>query len=106
MNEATSETGNGFIALGGDVIAAVTAVLAEKLGRPAAEIASEDTLESDLGIDSMTMIEVNIGLEERFHLTMPDFTEPGEIGVRKVKDLAAFVAARLADRPAAQEVRA
>jgi acyl carrier protein len=106
MNEAISETGNGFIPLGGELIAAVKAVLAEKLGRPAAEINAEDKLESDLGIDSMTMIEINIGLEERFPLTMPDFTEPGEIGVRKVKDLAAFVAARLADRPVAREVQA
>jgi acyl carrier protein len=104
MNDDTHETHNGFAGPRPDVIATVMAILGEKLGRPAEEINPDDTLESRLGIDSMTMIEINIALEERLHVTMPDFTEPREIGVRKVKDLAAFVAARL--RAATQEAQA
>jgi acyl carrier protein len=78
-----------------DVSRAVQSVLAEKLQRPVDEIRPDAYLESDLNVDSMSMIQVNIALEEQFQITMPEFVEADEINVHTVSDLAEFVEARI-----------
>ena len=78
----------------------VRTVLAEKFQRPLAEINPDTLLEEELGIDSLTMIETNIALEERLAFSMPDIAAPSDIQVRTVRDLAAFAASRLAKKSA------
>jgi acyl carrier protein len=85
-----------------EVAQAVRAIVAEALRTTADEVPWGADLEGELGVDSMVMIEINVLLEERFHLVMPEVTAPGELQVRTVQDLAAFVAARLPHRPAAR----
>src|SRR4051794_3556882 len=79
-----------------EVASAVRAIVAEKLQLPADEVPWGADLESELGVDSLVMIEINVLLEERFGITLPEVTAPSELSVRTVKDLAAFVAARRA----------
>jgi acyl carrier protein len=86
----------------GRVFQTVRAVVAEKLSRPEAGIPWDARLESELGVDSLVMIEINVLLEERFHFAMPDVAQPSELDVHTVRDLARFVAARLVEAPAAR----
>jgi acyl carrier protein len=69
-------------------------LLAERFHRAVEEVTPDTDLAADLGVDSMDLIDVNISLEERFHLSMPDFATPEEVHVRTVRDLAALVSAR------------
>lgn len=87
-----------------DISLAVQSVLAEKLHRPIDEITPNADLEKDLNVDSMSMIQVNIALEEQFQIEMPEFVEPEEIQVHTVSELAEFVEARVAKQSAKPEV--
>jgi acyl carrier protein len=78
-----------------DISRAVQSVLADKLHRPAEDICPDADLEKDLNVDSMSMIQVNIALEEQFEITMPEFVEVDEINVHTVSDLAEFVETRI-----------
>ncbi len=76
-----------------DTLAAqVRAVLAETLQVPIDRIGLDAGLDDALGIDSLRLILVNIALEERYGVVMPD---PGEVPLRRVSDLVAFVRERL-----------
>jgi acyl carrier protein len=70
----------------------VRAVLAEALQVPIESIDLDAELDHTLGIDSLRLILVNIALEERYGVAMP---EPGEVPLRSVADLVAFVRQRL-----------
>jgi acyl carrier protein len=80
-------------------------LLAERFHRPLEEVTPDTDLAADLGVDSMDLIDVNISLEERFHLSMPEFATPEEVHVRTVRDLAALVSARLVPSVARKEPR-
>jgi acyl carrier protein len=99
MKDKDAKPGAGAQGAANGLAAAIRAILAEKLRRPLEDITPASKLESDLGIDSMAMIDINIALEERFKFTMPDFAEPNEINLETVADLVALVAARSADAP-------
>ena len=75
------------------VAALVQSVIAEHLQRPIADVSLDAKLESQLEIDSMAMIEINVSLEERFGVPMPDMAV--DHGVETVRELARFIAARL-----------
>jgi acyl carrier protein len=70
-------------------------IIAGALKRPVEQVPLTASLESGLGIDSMSMIEINIALEERFRFAMPDMASPADANLRTVEDLARFVAAQL-----------
>jgi acyl carrier protein len=74
----------------------VRAVLAEALQLPIERVALDAELDEALGVDSLRLILVNIALEERYGVVMPD---PGEVPLRHVADLVAFVRERV--RPGA-----
>jgi acyl carrier protein len=76
-----------------DLGAQVRAALAEALLVPVERVDLDAELEDALGIDSLRLILVNIALEERFGVVMPD---PGETPLRRVADLVAFVHRQLA----------
>lgn len=71
----------------------VRSVIAEHIHKPASEIGADAKLESNLAVDSMAMIEINVSLEERFGIAMPDMAAVHD--VETVGDLARFIAARL-----------
>jgi acyl carrier protein len=71
----------------------VRSVIAEHIQRPASEIPADAKLEQNLAVDSMAMIEINVSLEERFGIAMPDMAVVHD--VETVGDLARFIAARL-----------
>jgi acyl carrier protein len=100
MSDLLVRNGTLRPAAGNEMLLAVRNVLANKFHRPLAEVTPDTLLEEELGVDSMTMIEINIALEERLALSMPEFASPSDIQVRTVQDLAAFVATRLAEKPA------
>jgi acyl carrier protein len=99
MNGDKASNGASRAGAGEDVLVIVRTVLSDRCHRPVDDIRPDSTLLDDLGIDSMDMIEINIALEERLPLTMPDCATPDEVDVRTVKDLAGLVAARLTAQP-------
>jgi acyl carrier protein len=83
-----------------EVALLVRTVLAERFRRPLEQITPETRLVADLGVDSLDMIEVNIVLEERLHVVMPQAALPDEINVQTVGEYADLVVSRLADASA------
>jgi len=51
---------------------AVLDILAEKLGVQQAELTPDARFEEDLGADSLTIIEINMAIEEHFNLSISD----------------------------------
>ena len=47
-------------------------ILIETLGVARDQLRPEADLQRDLGADSLTMIEIGMAVEERFHLSIPD----------------------------------
>src|SRR5579872_2046347 len=78
-----------------DIEQVVVAALSRTLRVPIEEIRPESDLETDLGLDSMAMIHVNIAIEERLPVALPACEAP-EAGIRTVDDLVSFTAATLA----------
>jgi acyl carrier protein len=87
---------------GFEVAGAVREVVAETLRLSPDAVALDAALEDGLGVDSMAMIEINVGLERRFGFAIrTSFAKPEEIGLRTVGDLVAFVEKLLRTAPAA-----
>jgi acyl carrier protein len=73
----------------------VRAIIATSLSRPVEQVPDDAKLESGLGIDSMAMIEINVAIEEKFKLAMPDMAVPSEANLVTVQDLVKLVAREL-----------
>ncbi len=52
--------------------AAVLDILVEQLGVERAQLTPAARLQEDLGADSLTLVEIAMALEEKFHLSIPD----------------------------------
>src|SRR6266404_5527859 len=74
-----------------DVELAVRTALADALERPVDEILPQNDLENDLGLDSLGLIQVNVAIEEQFHIPILDSESP-EFALHTVEDLTTFVA--------------
>src|SRR6266446_3093344 len=74
-----------------DVEMAVRTALADALERPVDEILPQNDLENDLGLDSLGLIQVNVAIEEQFHIPILDGESP-EFTLHTVEDLTTFVA--------------
>ena len=74
-----------------DVELAVRTALADALERPVDEILPQNDLENDLGLDSLGLIQVNVAIEEQFHVPILDGESP-EFALHTVEDLTTFVA--------------
>jgi acyl carrier protein len=74
-----------------DLLAAVREVLAETVDHPADQIAEGADLEVDLGVDSLAMIHIVVGLEERFGIAVPASASPEDLRIRTVAELARYV---------------
>jgi acyl carrier protein len=73
----------------------IRSVVASTLKRPIEEVRANAALGEELGIDSLTLIDLNIALEQRFQITLPDFISPEETSVRTIEDLARLVIAQV-----------
>lgn len=77
----------------------VRRVIAETLRAPIESIGLDDALdESRLGVDSLSLIKLNVLLEERFDITLPDFAAAEVEVPRRVRDVIQIVASRVAAR--------
>jgi acyl carrier protein len=70
-------------------------IIVESRPKLAGRIKPSTRLERDLGIDSLTIIETVIRIEERFAIAMPDFEKLDAGRVLCVEDLADMVMERL-----------
>src|SRR3954447_8736496 len=50
----------------------VTEILTRELGVSESQLTHDAKLREDLGADSLTLVEMNMALEDRFNLTIPD----------------------------------
>ncbi len=55
-----------------DILSGLAEVLEEVSGVPADKVVREAAFESDLEVDSLTMVEVVVACEERFGVRIPD----------------------------------
>jgi acyl carrier protein len=51
---------------------AILDILVEQLGVQRAQLTPDAKIQNDLGADSLTVIEIAMAVEERFHLSIPD----------------------------------
>lgn len=79
-------------AAGDEVVAEIRRVLRDELGL-AKEARLEDDLVADLQLDSVGLLTLVVGLEDRFRIAL---AEEDAAGVRTVQDLAALVEQRRA----------
>jgi acyl carrier protein len=79
-----------------EIGAAVRGILAHHLHRGADDIPLDAKLEGQLEIDSMAMIEINVSLEERFRIAMPDMAVADS--VKTVRDLVNYIHHQLSER--------
>jgi acyl carrier protein len=70
----------------------IAAILEEVLGVAADTVTPDQELVGDLGVDSLTMIEVVLGVEQQTGVVVPD-TEVASL--RRVRDLTSYVESAL-----------
>jgi acyl carrier protein len=51
---------------------AVLEILTEELGVQQSQLTTDARLKEDLGADSLSLVEINMALEDRFNLSIPD----------------------------------
>jgi acyl carrier protein len=51
---------------------AILDILVEQLGVQRTQLTPDAKIQDDLGADSLTVIEIAMAMEERFHLSIPD----------------------------------
>ncbi len=78
-----------------DLEPSLRALLAERLGVPAAGVSADTLLLEDLGVDSLALIELTMAVEARYGVTLPD---DRMARVHSVADLAALLAGATASR--------
>lgn len=70
MKNNSSESINA--ALSDEELQAIQKILVDELGVKAEQLEPSASLDADLGADSLTKVEIIMGLEERFQVTVPD----------------------------------
>lgn len=74
----------------------VRRIIAETLKAPLESVGLDDTLdEARLGVDSLALIKLNVVLEERFDITIPDFVTTEVAPPKSVRDVVVLVASRV-----------
>ena len=77
---------------------AVRRIIAEALRVPLDRVGLDETLELEgLGVDSLGLIKINVLLEERFDITIPDFTSIEATPPRTVREVVDLVAGRVGE---------
>jgi acyl carrier protein len=89
---------DGKVITRNDVAQQLCDLIVESRPKLAGHIEPTTRLVRDLGVDSLTVIETVIRIEERFGIVMPDFEEFDTERVLTVEDLADMVMERLEAR--------
>jgi acyl carrier protein len=89
---------DGKVITRNDVAQQLCDLIVESRPKLAGRIEPTTRLVRDLGVDSLTVIETVIRIEERFGIAMPDFEEFDTERVLTVEDLADMVMERLEAR--------
>ncbi len=76
-----------------DIREGVCDILAQILERPAGTIGLESHLEDGLGVDSLALIQTQIGIEDHFDIVTHEIDEETLDELRTVNDLVRWVAA-------------
>lgn len=76
-----------------DIKEGVCDILAQILEMPAGTIRLEALLEDGLGVDSLALIQTQIGIEDHFDIATPEIDEGTLEELRTVKDFVRWVAA-------------
>ena len=88
-----------------DINLTVRQLIADSMRRPIADIALDATLDdSGLALDSLSLNTLNVALEETYDITLPDFISGEARAVHSVRDVAALVASRVAERARQGEI--
>ena len=77
------------------IAAEVRRIVAETLEIPVDSVRDDLELHSDLGVDSLAMIQITVELEHEFDFSAPDVDAADALATRTVGDLIAVVAAEL-----------
>ena len=76
----------------------VRRLIAESLQRPIEEVRLDASLDdSGLALDSLSLVTLNVALEERYDITLPDFISEEARTVRSVRAIAELIASRIAE---------
>ena len=67
-------------------------ILAQIVDRPAGSIRLDTALEEDLGVDSLALVQTQIGIEDHFDIATPEMDEATLEALYTVKDLVRWVA--------------
>ncbi len=70
------------------VMKEVKQIMADNMGIPVAQIEADHTLDSDLGCDSLDLVEITMEVEEHFDISIPDSQSES---ARTVADITAGV---------------
>lgn len=77
----------------------VRRIIADTLRAPVEAVGVGDALDdSRLGVDSLSLIKLNVLIEERFDITLPDLASGDAHGPRTVGDVVAIVESLVAAR--------
>ena len=66
----------------------VKELIAEQLNKPIAEVTDEKEVVKDLGADSLDIVEMLMGLEETFNITVP---EEEAVNIKTVGDIVKLI---------------
>lgn len=55
-----------------DILSAIAQIVEEVAGVDSAEVTTEKSFTEDLDIDSLSMVEINVAVEDRFEVKIPD----------------------------------
>ncbi len=69
----------------------VKSLISEQLNRPVEEILEEKEVVKDLGADSLDIVEMLMGLEEEFNITVP---EDEAVNIKTVGDIIKLIEAK------------
>ena len=73
-------------------------LIAESLQRPIEEVRLDASLDdSGLALDSLSLVTLNVALEERYDITLPDFISEDARTVRSVRAVAELIASHIAE---------
>ncbi|MFI1801703.1 acyl carrier protein [Streptomyces sp. NPDC020379] len=72
-----------------DILNAIAKIVEEVAGVDSSEVTTEKSLSDDLDIDSLSIVEITVAVEDRFAVSFPD----GQVAeLRTVGDLVSYVA--------------
>jgi acyl carrier protein len=77
-----------------EILPALGEIVHQVVGVPVEQVVPDASFIDDLGVDSLSLLEIAVGIEEKFGLRVPD---DRVAGLLRVSDAVAFIQAALVD---------